>query len=245
MRRDFRTDRRSHAARRVRRGAATTAAPQALPRPRVHQDHGVPAHLDRRGRRARSARSAVTTASVWIRPRMRPGSPVAGSARYDAVVFLSTTGTPIAKPAQRRAFERYIRAGRRLRRHPRRVGHARQVAVVRATGRRALQAPRARHAEQDRDRRGPHLGGHAHAARSSGHAPTSGTSSAPIHARACTCWRASTDVRWRGVSATTEAASVYTAMGHTEASFSEPQYLAHLLGAIEMAAGRARFDCAP
>ena len=39
-----------------------------------------------------------------------------------------------------------------------------------------------------------------------GHAPTSGTSSAPIHARACTCWRASTDVRSHGVSATTEAA---------------------------------------
>jgi len=38
--------------------------------------------------------------------------------------------------------------------------------------------------------------------------------------------------------------AVYTAMGHTEASFEEPQYLTHLLGAIEMAAGRARFNCA-
>jgi len=39
--------------------------------------------------------------------------------------------------------------------------------------------------------------------------------------------------------------SVYTAMGHTRQSFSERRYLAHLLGAIEMAAGRARFNCAP
>ena len=39
--------------------------------------------------------------------------------------------------------------------------------------------------------------------------------------------------------------SVYTAMGHTRASFSEDRFLAHLYGAIAMAAGRARFDCAP
>jgi type 1 glutamine amidotransferase len=38
--------------------------------------------------------------------------------------------------------------------------------------------------------------------------------------------------------------SVYTAMGHTKESYAEPRFLAHLLGALEMAAGRARFDCA-
>ena len=32
-------------------------------------------------------------------------------ARYKAVVFLSTTGTPIVKPSERRAFEGYIRKG--------------------------------------------------------------------------------------------------------------------------------------
>src|SRR5215207_4820040 len=31
--------------------------------------------------------------------------------RYDAVIFLSATGTPIAKRSQQRAFERYIKAG--------------------------------------------------------------------------------------------------------------------------------------
>jgi type 1 glutamine amidotransferase len=38
--------------------------------------------------------------------------------------------------------------------------------------------------------------------------------------------------------------SVYTAMGHTKDSYAEPRFLNHLLGAIEMAAGRARLDCA-
>ena len=38
--------------------------------------------------------------------------------------------------------------------------------------------------------------------------------------------------------------SVYTAMGHTSDSYREPRFAAHLLGAIEMAAGRAPFRCA-
>lgn len=37
----------------------------------------------------------------------------------------------------------------------------------------------------------------------------------------------------------------YTGMGHTSASFHEPLYLRHLLGGIEMAAGVANFDCDP
>jgi type 1 glutamine amidotransferase len=37
--------------------------------------------------------------------------------------------------------------------------------------------------------------------------------------------------------------SVYTGMGHTAASYAEPRFLAHLLGAVEMAAGAAPFDC--
>ena len=31
--------------------------------------------------------------------------------RYAAVIFLSTTGEPIARPSHRRAFQRYIRRG--------------------------------------------------------------------------------------------------------------------------------------
>ncbi|HYZ56397.1 MAG TPA: ThuA domain-containing protein [Streptosporangiaceae bacterium] len=37
----------------------------------------------------------------------------------------------------------------------------------------------------------------------------------------------------------------YTAMGHTIQSYSEPLYLQHLLGGIEMAAGKAPFHCNP
>jgi type 1 glutamine amidotransferase len=39
--------------------------------------------------------------------------------------------------------------------------------------------------------------------------------------------------------------SVYTAMGHTSESYAEPRFLAHLLGSIRMAAGRGPFACAP
>jgi type 1 glutamine amidotransferase len=38
--------------------------------------------------------------------------------------------------------------------------------------------------------------------------------------------------------------AVYTAMGHTIASWSEPLFLSHIKGAIEMAAGAAAFNCA-
>ncbi|WP_051324842.1 ThuA domain-containing protein [Candidatus Solirubrobacter pratensis] len=37
--------------------------------------------------------------------------------------------------------------------------------------------------------------------------------------------------------------SVYTGMGHTTASYSEPRFLLHLRGALRMAAGRASFNC--
>jgi hypothetical protein len=33
-------------------------------------------------------------------------------------------------------------------------------------------------------------------------------------------------------------------MGHTSASYREPLFVAHLLGAIELAAGRGPFGCA-
>jgi hypothetical protein len=37
--------------------------------------------------------------------------------------------------------------------------------------------------------------------------------------------------------------AVYTGMGHTIASYSEPLFLRHLRGALRMAAGRASFNC--
>jgi type 1 glutamine amidotransferase len=37
--------------------------------------------------------------------------------------------------------------------------------------------------------------------------------------------------------------SVYTAMGHTSASYREPAFASHLLGAIHMASGQGPFAC--
>ncbi|MFJ3336907.1 ThuA domain-containing protein [Streptomyces sp. NPDC086766] len=39
--------------------------------------------------------------------------------------------------------------------------------------------------------------------------------------------------------------SFYTGMGHTSESYTDPLFLSHLLGGIEMAAGTARFNCDP
>ncbi len=60
------------------------------------------AAIERLGRRHRF--SVDTTANAGrFTPRQL--------ARYDVVVFLSTTGTPLARGSQRRAFEGFIRAG--------------------------------------------------------------------------------------------------------------------------------------
>ena len=212
--------------RRVRRQAATRTGAEALQGARVHQDHGLPAHLDRRGRAARSARSAATTASQWIRPQTPAGSP--------ARTWRATTSSCSCRPPARRSpsapssarSRRYIAQRRRLRRRPRRVRHAREVAVVRAARRRPLQASRPGHAEQDRDRRGPHLGRHQRPAREPGPVRTSGTSSARIRARACTCWSSLEGRPLAWCHDYDGGRAVYTAMGHTEASFTEPEYLA-------------------
>src|SRR3954464_13124583 len=100
-------------------------------------------------------------------------------ARYDAVVFVSTTGTPIARRSQQRAFERYIEhgggfvgvhaasdtrgrwpwydrlVGAPFKRHP--PGPPTPAGTV--------QGPRPGHAAADGDGRGPPIGGHALAAR--------------------------------------------------------------------------------
>ncbi|HET6547611.1 MAG TPA: ThuA domain-containing protein [Solirubrobacter sp.] len=165
-------------------------------------------------------------------------------ARYDAVVFLSTTGTPIARRAQQRAFQRYIRkgggyvgihaasdtrgrwpwyerlAGARFERHD--PGISRRTVTVEDRGTaatRRLPAAWTRSDEWYEFRSNPR--GRAHVLASLG-------AERPL------AWCH----RFAG------GRSIYTAMGHTEASFSEPRYLSHLLGAIEMAAGHARFACA-
>jgi type 1 glutamine amidotransferase len=166
-------------------------------------------------------------------------------ARYDVVVFLSTTGTPIKRSAQRRALEGYIRAGGGFVGvhaasdtrgdwpwYERLVG-ARFERHDPGTSERVVQVP---------DRRG---------------AATRGLPAEWRHTDEWYEFRAAPSAQVHVLAKLDESRplawchrydggrSVYTAMGHTKASYAEPRFAGHLLGAIEMAAGRARFDCAP
>src|SRR3954452_6498065 len=176
-------------------------------------------------------------------------------ARFDAIVFLSTTGEPLARPGERRAFQRYIRRGGGF------------LGV---------------HAASDSFARWPWYVGLVGAA-SRRHAP--GTSAAdvvvqdqrtPATRGLPRVWRrtdewyafrsnprrrvhvlAALDERTYDAGAAAMGAdhpiawchrydggrAVYTAMGHKSASYREPRFLAHLLGAVDMAAGRGPFAC--
>jgi type 1 glutamine amidotransferase len=162
--------------------------------------------------------------------------------RYDVVIFLSTTGTPIKDETQRSAFESYIRrgggfvgihaasdtrggwpwyeglVGGRFKRHDPGLSR-RPVEIVDANSAatRGLPNPWARTDEWYEFRSAP-----------TAHLLVRLDESRPL------AWCH----RYDG------GRSVYTAMGHTRESYAEPRFLRHLLGAIEMAAGRARFDCA-
>ena len=178
-----------------------------------------------------------------------------GLARYDAVIFLSATGTPVARRAEQRAFERYIKGGggylgihaasdtrgkwpwyeglvgARFTRHA--PGTAR--ATVRVEDRasaatKTLPAAWTRTDEWYEFDRNPR--GRVHVLATVDESTYSGGTMGADHPIAW-CHR------YDG------GRSVYTAMGHTRQSFTERRFLAHLQGAIEMAAGRARFDCAP
>jgi type 1 glutamine amidotransferase len=180
----------------------------------------------------------------------------AGLARYAAVVFLSTTGEPLSRAVHRRALRHYIERGGGF------VGvHAASdsfydwpwyVGLVGASFRRhASGTPEASVVVEDRR--------------------TAATARLPQVWRRADEWYAfRSDPRgrvhvlatvdehsYRAGDATMGAdhpiawcqrydggRSVYTAMGHTSASYREPLFAAHLLGVIEMAAGRAPFRCA-
>jgi type 1 glutamine amidotransferase len=162
-------------------------------------------------------------------------------ARYDVVIFLQTTGTPIRRSKQRRAFEQFIRAGggfvgvhaasdtrgrwpwyerlvgARFKRHDPGTSE-RPVEVVdrRTRATRKLPATWTRTDEWYEFRSRPRA-----------HVLAQLDESRPL------AWCH----RYDG------GRSVYTAMGHTQSSYAEPLFAAHLLGAIEMAAGRGSFNC--
>jgi type 1 glutamine amidotransferase len=162
--------------------------------------------------------------------------------RYDVVIFLQTTGTPIRSGAQRAAFQRFIRrgggfvgvhaaadtrgrwpwyerlVGTRFARHDPGLSERAVNVVDRGTAAtRGLPASWSRTDEWYEFRSKPRA-----------HVLAQLDESRPL------AWCR----RYDG------GRSVYTAMGHTKESYSEPQFVQHLLGAIEMAAGRVRFACA-
>jgi type 1 glutamine amidotransferase len=175
-------------------------------------------------------------------------------ARYDALVFLSTTGEPIARRAHRRAFRRFISrgggflgihaasdsfyrwrwyvglVGASFRRHA--AGTPRATVVVadqRAPATRALPARWSRVDEWYAFRSNPR--GRVHVLATVDERSYHPTGDASMGADHPIAWCH----RYRG------GRSVYTAMGHTSGSYREPLFAAHLLGAIEMAAGHASF----
>ena len=178
-------------------------------------------------------------------------------ARYAAVIFLSTTGEPVADREHRRAFRRYIaRGGGFLGIHAASDSFYRwpwYVGLVGASFRRhARGTPTADVVVEDRS--SPATAGlprvwrrvdEWYAFRSSPRGR--------VHVLATVDER-SYDPRGAAMGTDHPIAwchryaggrAVYTAMGHTRKSYIEPRFLAHLRGAIEMAAGRARFACRP
>jgi type 1 glutamine amidotransferase len=166
-------------------------------------------------------------------------------ARYRVVVFLSATGTPLARASEQRALERFIRSGGGW------VGiHAASDTRGRWPWYEGLVGTRF-------DRHDPGVSTRTVRLEDRTSAATRGL---PARWRRTDEWyrfRANPRGRVHVLAALDEARplawchrydggrAVYTAMGHTTASFAEAGFLSHLHGAIEMGAGTARFDCAP
>ena len=178
-----------------------------------------------------------------------------GLARYDAVVFLSTTGDPLGRTAQKRALRRYVERGGGFFGIHAASDTAPGLALVRPARRGALPQPRAGNPARGRERRAPASAGHrglpaAWSRQDEWYAFKSNprrrvrvlaTVDERTYPAGDSAMGADHPIAWcrregRG-------RSVYTAMGHTSESYAEPLFRRHLLGSIRMAMGRARFDC--
>jgi type 1 glutamine amidotransferase len=177
-------------------------------------------------------------------------------ARYDALVFLSTTGEPIARQDHRRAFQRYIRRGGGF------LGiHAASdsferwpwyVGLVGARFRRHAPGTSAAHVVVE-DPATPATRGlprvwrrvdewYAFRSNPRGRVDVLATLDERTYDPRDAAMGADHPVAW--CHRYEGGRSVYTAMGYTSASYREPLLASHLLGAIEMAAGDGPFACA-
>ena len=178
-------------------------------------------------------------------------------ARYDALIFLSTTGEPLSGSGQQRALRRYIgRGGGFLGVHAASDSHYRwpwYVGLVGASFRRhAPGTPAATVVVEDRSTPATRRLPRRWQRRDEWYAFRENPR-ARVHVLARLDERSYDPVdsamggdhpiawchRYAG------GRAVYTAMGHTAESYAEPRFLDHLLGSIRMAAGDAPFECPP
>ncbi|HZE32583.1 MAG TPA: ThuA domain-containing protein [Actinoallomurus sp.] len=177
-------------------------------------------------------------------------------AQYQSVVFLSTTGDPLDQPAEKEAFQRYIEhgggfagvhaaadsgytwswygglVGAYFLDHP-----AQQNATVDLVGQGApsnggLPAHWTRYDEWYNYRTNPRTAGVRVLMTLDEHSYDPGPDAMGDHPISW-CHRYDGGRAW------------YTGMGHTKESYTDPLFLRHLLGGIEMSAGATRFPCDP
>jgi type 1 glutamine amidotransferase len=178
-------------------------------------------------------------------------------ARYAAVVFLSTTGDPLARPGHRRAFQRYIRRGGGF------LGiHAASASFehwpwyvgLLGTWFRTHAPGTATANVVVEDRRAPATRGlprvwrrvdewYAFRSNPRGRVHVLATLDERTYAPGDAAMGADHPIAW--CHRYDGGRSVYTAMGHSSDAYREPSFASHVLGAIEMAAGRGPFACAP
>lgn len=177
-------------------------------------------------------------------------------AGYDALVFLSTTGEPIARQEHRLAFQRYIRRGGGF------LGiHAASdsferwpwyVGLVGASFRRHAPGTSAARVVVE-DAGTPATRGvprvwrrvdewYAFRSNPRGRVHVLATLDERTYDPRDAAMGADHPIAWCHRYA--GGRSVYTAMGHTSDSYREPSFASHLLGAIEMATGHGPFACA-
>jgi type 1 glutamine amidotransferase len=174
-------------------------------------------------------------------------------ARYDALIFLSTTGDPVDGASERAAMRRYIERGggflgihaasdmhpvwpwyerligTRFKRHPAIASATVRIEPPRTPATRGLPAAWTRTDEWYDFTFDPRS--RVRVLATVDESTYAGGGMGKDHPIAW-CHR------YDG------GRSVYTAMGHTKESYADPAFTdRHLLGAIEMAAGHARFDC--
>ena len=251
---------------RARRARSRRASRQALQRADLLQDRRVPAHGVHPVRHGGDRPGPHARASPSTRPRTPRRSPPENLAKYDAVIFLCTTGD-VLDADQQAAFEGYIQdgggyagihsasdteydwawygglVGAYFRDHPgvEGVNEQFQTATMNVEDRRSAATQ---------------------GCRSAGRARRSGTTSAPTRGTPCTsCSRSTSRPTTRGATACRAARrrwattrsrgatpydggrSFYTALGHRGEYWKEPLLLKHVLGGIRMAAGVAPFRC--